>query len=121
MEAVQNGVQNCIDQLSGTSISVNEDPNGAYRFPARTKEQLIESQQQAAETKGVDPRSQFKQLRDPASQELGAPEVDVSKHEVHSTSGLILPPGVEAPEPAPSSDGEGSSRRLDDGPMPWLL
>lgn len=121
MEAVQNGVQNSIEQLSGTAVTVNADPNGAYRFAARTRQELIESTQQAAESRGVDPRSQFSQLQDPARQRLGAPEVDVSQHEVHSTSGLILPPGVEAPVEAPSSDG--SDRRQDNDSVSgdWML
>jgi hypothetical protein len=42
--AVQLAVQNGIENLSGTSISGNAHPQDQYRFPARSKEELIQTQ-----------------------------------------------------------------------------
>lgn len=44
MSAVQNAVQNGIENLSGTSISTNSHPGDGYRFQARTKDELLQSQ-----------------------------------------------------------------------------
>jgi hypothetical protein len=40
MAAVQNAVQNGIENLSGTSISSNSHPQDPYRFGARSAEEL---------------------------------------------------------------------------------
>jgi hypothetical protein len=71
MFAVQNAVQNGIEQLSKTSISYNSAPEDEYRFNARTKEQLLQSKELVANQGGV--RAGRKVL-DPAKTELGAPE-----------------------------------------------
>lgn len=69
--AVQNAVQNGIEQLSRTSISYNAHPGDEYRFDARTKDQLIQSKDLAANSGGV---KAGRKVLDPAKTELGAPE-----------------------------------------------
>lgn len=44
MTAVQNAVQNGIENLSGSSVSSNAHPEDGYRFRARTKDELLQSQ-----------------------------------------------------------------------------
>jgi len=48
VDAVKHAVQNGIEQLSGTSLKANSQPGDRYRFEARTKEELLASQGQAA-------------------------------------------------------------------------
>lgn len=43
-DAVRNAVQNGIELLSGTAVSVNAHPHDGYRFPARSKEELLATQ-----------------------------------------------------------------------------
>lgn len=71
MDAVQNAVQNCIELLSGSSVSSNSIPiqdGGGYRFRARTKEELLESERLAADSQVVNQRAKMEQVRDPAKQ-----------------------------------------------------
>jgi len=53
MSAVQNAVQNGIENLSGTSINSNTHPGQRYLFPARSREELLASQDQAADARAV--------------------------------------------------------------------
>jgi hypothetical protein len=41
---VRNAVQNGIENLSGTNVSVNANPQDSYRFRARTAEELKATQ-----------------------------------------------------------------------------
>lgn len=124
MEAVQRAVDIGVKQLGQQpAVASNEMSiqNGTgYRFNARTREELIQSRQIAAEERGIDPRSQFSQLHDP-TKELGAPSLDdvVTPRDdgcMVSASGLILPAGAGSgvgyaherahlppPEPQPES------------------
>jgi len=75
MEAVQLAVHRCIVQLSGTSVNSNNhslDDGDSYRFRARTKDELIASQQEVAAAGGTNPRATFEQLVDPAT-EIASP------------------------------------------------
>lgn len=125
MEAVQNAVQNGIENLSATQVGANSHPGDEYRFRARTREELIESAQLAAESRGIDPRSQFRNLQDPAKQ-FGNIEHDQVNQQIRSTNGLILPAGY-APPPRdedfeqPKADGNRADQRKNTDPMPWLL
>jgi len=121
MEAIQNAVQNGIEQLSGTQVGHNAQPGDSYRFGPRTREELLESAHLAAESEGIDPRLQFRQLRDPAKQ-FGNIEHDAVNQQMRSPNGLILPTGYavdpdEGPDPEPRADG----KRASADPMPWLL
>lgn len=69
MEGVKNAVQNGIENLSGSSVSSNAHPEDGYRYRARTRDELIQSQQLAANS-GVVKAGQ--QTRDPAVEKLGA-------------------------------------------------
>lgn len=68
---MQNAVQNGIENLSGTSISMNAHPDDGYRFGARTKDELLQSQQLAESSGNV---RAGKKVLDPAHTELKAPE-----------------------------------------------
>jgi len=70
MEAVKHAVQNGVEQLSGSSITSNAHPDDGYRFRARTKEELLQSQQLAANNGNV---RAGRAALDPAQAELGAP------------------------------------------------
>jgi len=121
MEAVQSAVQIGVlrftqqSQVVGSNEMAIQD-GGAYRFPARTREQVLQSAGEVAEQRAIDPRARFSQLHDPAVSELGAPSVDIFK----TDSGLVLPRGVKPPQPERKVD-EGANGRHDDGPVPWLL
>ena len=41
---MQNAVQNGIENLSGSSVSTNSHPQDPYRFRARTRDELLASQ-----------------------------------------------------------------------------
>jgi hypothetical protein len=69
MFGVQNAVQNGIENLSGSSVNVNGQPGDEYRFRARTKEELLASQQLAAGKGSV---HAGKRVLDPAVTELNA-------------------------------------------------
>lgn len=70
MVGVQNAVQNGIDNLSKTSINVNAMPGDEYRFRARNREELIQSEGLAANSGGV---RAGRPALDPAATELHAP------------------------------------------------
>jgi len=107
MDAVQNAVQNGIEQLSGSTVSTNGHPGDPYRFQPRTREELLQSQHLAADSGAVGQRAP---VQDPARTRLGAPPPEGEEEALNPR-----------PAVAPSPHGDGSSRRLDDGPMPWLL
>lgn len=73
MDAVKNAVQNGIENLSGSSISMNAHPEDGYKFRARTKDELIQSQQLAASARDV---GRQERSQDPAASKLNAPEWD---------------------------------------------
>jgi hypothetical protein len=115
MDAVQNAVQNGVEQLSKSNVNVNADPADPYRFNARTKDELNRDAALAANTGQTDPRKRFSQLKDPAVEQLGSPEWDPEVDD--GPPFPKAPPGARAPQPAPSPNGQRSSG----GPVPWLL
>lgn len=64
MAAVQNAVQNGIENLSGTSIAMNAHPDDGYRYRARTREELLASQALVANAGTV---SAGREAQDPAA------------------------------------------------------
>lgn len=135
MEAVQNAVQTGIEQLSQTNVTSNGAPiaeEGGYHFQARTREELLKSQQEAAEARGIDPKSRFSQLQDPATGIPGTPSWDVTDIEVQSPSGLTLPQGAKrlvppkppaapTPKSAPSSPKPPAPPKGPSQPQGWLM
>lgn len=96
--AVQNAVQNGIENLSGSSVSVNAHPDDGYRFRARTKEELIASQELVANSGGV---AAGRKAMDPAANQLGAPPVDENGNLIAKTPGRVpvpTPPKAQAPK-----------------------
>jgi len=95
MEAVQNAVHNGVERFSQSpQISSNElaiGHGGSYRFPARTREELIQSEQMAADRRVIGVTEKFSQLRDPAK---------------------LVESGESHEEPI---------QRRDDGSVPWML
>lgn len=74
MDAVQNAVQNGIEQLSGSHVSSNEmslTDGAQYRFMARSREQLLESQHLAADSRVVDREAE---AADPAASLAAKPK-----------------------------------------------
>lgn len=61
-----NAIQNCVENLSGTSVGSNSHPGDPYSHAARTRQELIDTQQQVANSRQVDQRAGFRQLQDPA-------------------------------------------------------
>lgn len=93
---MKNAVQNGIENLSGTSISSNAHPEDGYRYRARTKEELLQSQELAANNGNV---RAGKLIVDPAKEVLNAPEwsdEDQTK---------IIVPGATTPTPPPQAKG----------------
>lgn len=90
MFAVQNAVQNGIENLSKTSISMNAQPDDEYRFNARTKEQLVQSKDLVANQGNV---KAGRKVLDPAKTELGAPEwSDEEQTKIIVPASELLPP-----------------------------
>lgn len=94
MEAVKFAVQNGIEQLSKTNLTSNGHPGDGYRFEPRSRDELIASQQLAAEDRAVAPNLGFQELRDPA-EALAEP------------SGKAKPPAAR--------------KKSEDGPQGWLM
>jgi hypothetical protein len=90
--AVKNAVQNGIENLSGTAVSSNSHPGDGYRFQARTKDELLQSQQLAASAREVGRKDR---PMDPAAQQLQSIPVD--------DNGVIIIPGAGRPHTVPSS------------------
>lgn len=82
--AVQNAVQNGIENLSGTSISSNSHKDDGYRFAARRKEELIASQKLVA----------------PGPQDAELPET--SPEYVQAQRPRIIIPGAPPPKAQPA-------------------
>ena len=73
MEAVRAAVTNGVSRFTSAQLpATNETPDGHYRFPARTREEILSSQREAASAGEVNPRSAPAHLMDPA-EDLGAP------------------------------------------------
>jgi len=85
--AVQNAVQNGIENLSGTAVSTNAHPEDGYRFRARTKEELMQSQQLAADARDIGRKDR---AQDPAMLRLQSMPVD-------DNGVLIIPGAVSIP------------------------
>lgn len=45
-EAVKEAVQRCYEQLRGSTVTQNGSSNGSYQYPARTREELLATQDQ---------------------------------------------------------------------------
>lgn len=101
-EAVKEAVQRCHDQLRQGGVDRNAAPGEGYRFEARTREELIASQNEAANTSQVD-----------NTQRPAAP------------AGKVLPVNekqVADPLAQPEkSNGNGDEQRQGDGPVSWLF
>jgi hypothetical protein len=90
--AVKNAVQNGIKNLSGTAVSSNSHPGDGYRFQARTKDELLQSQQLAASAREVGRKDR---PMDPAAEKLQSIPVD--------DNGVIIIPGAGRQHTVPSS------------------
>lgn len=101
MFAVQNAVQNGIENLSGTSISSNAHPEDGYRYRARTKDELLQSAHLVANARDV---ARGDRAHDPAVKFLGAPEM--------AEDGTFLPTERTAPASSPPAPQK---------PKGWLL
>ena len=115
MEAVQNAVTNGVQRFTAAPVVGSNQlalgQGGGYQFPARTREELIDTTQVAAEERAIDPRSRFAQLHDPATSELGAPPPSA----VSAPEGIIIPNGAQKPDDARPQ------QRHNDGPVQWVL
>lgn len=89
-------MQNGIENLSGTNVSMNAHPDDGYKFRARTKEELIASQQIAASSGSA----QAGRTADPARTELNAPEwEDEDRPKIIITDAAPPPPkGKQQPK-----------------------
>ena len=73
MDAVRAAVTNGVTRFSLAQLpATNATPDGHYQFAARSREEILASQQEAASAGEVNPRSPFARLMDPA-EALGAP------------------------------------------------
>lgn len=99
-EAVKNGVQNCFEQLRQHGVVSNARPGDAYQHYARTKEELLASQGEVADSRQVNTRA-----RPPAPPAVILP-VDESQ---------VRDPAKDG------DDGDRGERRNDDGSVPWML
>lgn len=94
MDAVRAAVTNGVRRFTSAQLpAMNETPDGHYRFAARTREEILASQRDAAASGEVNPRSPFAHLMDPAKQ-LGGVEFEVDDD---GRFGNV----VEAPQPKP--------------------
>jgi hypothetical protein len=105
---VQNAVQNGIENLSGSSISANGHPQDPYRFRARTKEELLQSQGLAASARDVGRQDR---PQDTAAAQLGAQEWEDDGSIMSPPPGYVppgavaVPPRVVAPTPPKAPQG----------------
>lgn len=93
-EAVQNGIEN----LSGTNISSNAHPQDGYKFRARTKDELVASQQLVAPTGG---RLMPKPPVEAANGEWVPPPEDVEAASPYGSSRIIITDKAPPPPKAP--------------------
>lgn len=89
MEAVQNAVQNAIDQLNRPAVSSNAHPEDGYRFRARTADELKQS---AHLVPGVNPA------------ELPPEDDDPTRIQVHQQLPPLPATPRTTPPKAPSSE-----------------
>jgi len=79
MDAVRAAVTNGVQRFTSAQLpSVNESPEGQYRFPARTRDELLQTTREVASSGQVDPRSPFARLKDPA-REIGGVQFEVDE------------------------------------------
>lgn len=52
-EAIKNAVQNGIENLSGSTVTMNGAPGGSYQYPARSREELLATQHLVADARTV--------------------------------------------------------------------
>lgn len=75
MDAVRTAVTNGVSRFTQAgAVGMNELPigeGGGYRFPARTRDELMQTTQDAADNGQVSARSPFSRLRDPARELSG--------------------------------------------------
>lgn len=99
-EAVRNGVQNCFDNLRQQNVAVNSQPGDQYMHAARTREDLLATQEQVADARQVNT-----QRRPPAP-----PQVILPVDETQVRDPLVR-----------TDDGNGDQQRNDDGTVSWML
>ena len=111
MNAVQEGVQNSIEMLSGPAPQANAQPlapGGRYTMPARTAAELQASQAQAAINGAVTPATvQQQQAAQQADAAMAAGQVDMFAQLQHAAGMQDPATGQVAPQPAeaPSEPG----------------
>ena len=66
--AVKEVVQKCYEQLGGTVVESNSQPGGSYKFAARSKDELLASQHEVADSAVVNPTAPIEKVRDPATE-----------------------------------------------------
>lgn len=67
-ECVQNGVERFSGSQAPGAATLAIGQGGNYRFPARTREEILASQQEAAQTRQTNRRASFEQLVDPTQE-----------------------------------------------------
>ena len=109
MQAVQVAVHNSIRQLSGSQVAANavalsyapEERVDQYKMQARTREELLATQPQAAQAGHTNPLAAFASLNDPAAQLGGAKMVQVTPDILLPDQNQIARP-VALPPQAPT-------------------
>ena len=114
--AVHNGVSQLLNMNVGSNahaLTGTED----YVMPARTRQEVLDSQAQVADNRTVDPRRKMAP-QDPARQ-----FTDLSDEDLSDEPGkIIVPTGYQRQPIQPRKpNADGTVKRNDDGPVPWLL
>lgn len=119
VEMVQGATHNGIEQLSRMSVGSNNHAIAGpqdYAMPARTRQEVLDSQAQVADNRTVDPRRKLAP-RDPARQ-----FTDITPEEIDDEpkpGRVIVPTGYQQPQVKPNAPGP--VQRNNDGPVSWLL
>jgi hypothetical protein len=94
MDAVRAAVTNGVTRFSLAQLpATNATPDGHYQFAARSREEILASQQEAASAGAVNPRSPFERLQDPAKQfedPVVAPQNEPKRVETKVDEGWVL-------------------------------
>jgi len=110
MDAVRAAVTNGVSRFTQAGlVGANEMPiavGGAYRFPARSREEILASQKEAASAGEVNPRSPFAKLQDPALtleveerfSSTGQRTVEPPHKATGSSSAVVRDPGGQVEE-----------------------
>lgn len=72
-------MQRCVQQLAGSSVSGNTMPGEQYRFPARNKQELLETQHLVADARTVGRKEKILDPAEKLEQPVEQPEARPSQ------------------------------------------